>query len=234
MICYACNSRWDIPEMWEGQKEDLGYQGFAMDQLVFGTDLSRLRLWLPDIRFPDQVDSMLVAQTVKIRPNGLLYWNRHFRMKIVQPQFSYEDYPLDKQLFNIRMVSYAYSTTFLRLSFSSAPVKFVSAVYPNVDSINWEYNSQWHLSRDDYSALIWQDTSNLTAGTTIVTRTYDHAILILEGSRVSDGILIRLGNELAVPLIVYDPYHLNLNSTVCRIPGSHIDGAQRARVLGGC
>jgi hypothetical protein len=185
--------RWDIPEMWVDQKKEIAHEGFAIEQLVLATDETYLHMWLPDISFPDQVDSVIVAQTVKIRPHGLLYWNRHYRMTIVQPQFTYEDYPLDTQSFNIRMVSYAYSTTFLTLEFTPTPVKFVAAVYPNEYDKNWEMNSQWSLNKDEFMSLVWKDTSNLTAGTEVVTRTYDHAILIMEGSRISDGILIRLG-----------------------------------------
>ena len=194
--------RWVLNDLFEGQKAALSYQGLAVDQLVFATDETRLRIWLPDITFTDEIGQVMVAQTLKLRPNGFFLWTRHLRLDIVQPHFTYEDFPLDIQQLNIRFMSNSYSIDFLRLQYSEQAVSFVKAAYPNLDDLNWELNNQWILNSDDYKAFVWEDTRNFSAGASTISTTYDSAILILDAERISDGMLIRLGVPILILMVL--------------------------------
>lgn len=194
--------RWDIEEMWAGQKNAVKYQGLAIEQLVFATDERRLRLWLPDVTFTDEINEVVVSQTLKIMPGGLFVWARHFRLDIVQPHFTYENYPRDEQNLNIRFMSNAYSIDFMRLVYSDEPITFVNSAYPNLNDLNWELNNQWHLDADNFKAHVWEDDRTYSAGSVTVHTTYDSAILILDAERISDGILIRLGVPVLILMVL--------------------------------
>jgi hypothetical protein len=194
--------RWSIPDMWTDQKTSLAYQGLAIDQLVFSTDELRLRVWLPDITFTDEIAQVMVSQTLKIRPGGQFLWTRHLRLDIVQPHFTYEDFPMDIQKLNIRFMSNAYSTDFLRLKYSEKAIHFVNSAYPNQDDANWELNNQWFLNVNDHTTLIWVDNRTYTYGSETITMSYDSAILILDAERISDGMLIRLGFPILILMVL--------------------------------
>lgn len=194
--------RWNITALWAGQKEALAYQGIAIEQLVFTEDETRLRIWMPDITFTDEIGGVVVAQTLKIRPGGLFMWARHLRLDIVQPHFTYENYPRDKQSLNIRFMSNAYSIDFLRLKYSLEPINFVNSAYPNLNDVNWELSSQWYLDSTQFETKIWEDQREYSSGSVTISSTFDSAILILDAERISDGLLIRLGVPILILMVL--------------------------------
>ena len=87
---YWLDERLSIPSLWNALSKTT-----AIDLLADGADISglirdcsnQLNVWLPDIHFVDAREVNYLAETIKIRPNGVMYWSRHTVLTVQQPAF---------------------------------------------------------------------------------------------------------------------------------------------------
>ena len=178
-------------------------QGLAIAPLVFTDGDLNLNLWLPDLQFMDQVDSILVSQSLKLKPKGSISWSRHISLVLTQPQFHYEKYPMDSQNITIRFASPSLANTFVAVRFERPPVAYINAPYPNEDKYNFPQNSIWDHKIDNIWATIFEETQvRRLPGSTSYNRTHDHGTIQIEINRRSDGVLIRLGLPVLMLMVL--------------------------------
>lgn len=87
---YWVDQRFNMPEFWETMARDrpqIISDGVELVQMI--NDWSNpLQLWRPDVYITNakQVDTL--AETVRLRPGGIVFWSRHTVATLQQSRFS--------------------------------------------------------------------------------------------------------------------------------------------------
>lgn len=87
---YWIDERLNIPSLWNAISTTSAKYLLADGAEIKGyiRDPGRpLLLWLPDIHFVDSQSVVYLEETIKIRPNGVMYWSRHAVITLQQPNF---------------------------------------------------------------------------------------------------------------------------------------------------
>lgn len=187
---YWNDSRWNIPELWDAMDSGTtkeGFEIFYLTQLI-----PPLRVWLPDVEFQDVVDYTIVAQTIKLHPGGHLYWSRHFKVKLMQPNFDYSKYPIDSQDIVIRITSYGMSNNFCTLGFKQPVVNYINDAD---DKVSFKQNPVWYHDKNNYESEIY--ALDLTIEQSYP-RFFDVGVVRIHIKREGDGILVRF----ALPILI--------------------------------
>ena len=82
------DNRWNIPQLFNQtlskMKTSYTSNGIEIQALVKSGDW---KIWLPDITFSDAQSETLLSESIRIRPNGAIYWSRHFVLALSQSGF---------------------------------------------------------------------------------------------------------------------------------------------------
>ena len=147
-----------------------------------------LRIWIPDIHFSDAQKIKVIAETLRIRPNGVLFWSRHLSLIISQPAFKYHKFPLDVQKLQIRFESYTLPTYLMTLNFTQ-PINNAVQVYTTPTGVSsFDQNPLWiHV---DTTASINYPDYNYIPGESDNPRVYSQAVITLILKRQTKGIIL--------------------------------------------
>ena len=143
----------------------------------------QLNIWLPDLDFSDAQTVTELQVSLRLKPNGLIYWSRHLSLTLSQTTFNYADYPLDSQTIALRFESYAFPTTLIQLAWASPPVQ----LYNSGSGVDFAKNPVW--SYDSYYTAIDQVDNSLTNNDP---RYFTEATLYIKITRMSGGMIVRL------------------------------------------
>jgi hypothetical protein len=87
-------------------------------------------VWTPDIYFYNKAgNTEVMDQTLKISPNGSVFWSRHFIAKFTTI-FKLEDFPFDTQKLIFKLVSFSHDEKVVDIRFF--PDSEGGPVYPPV------------------------------------------------------------------------------------------------------
>ena len=189
------DERWRIPDLWTKLPTELSRlktDGIELINLISNGN-NALSIWRPDLFLQDATEMQVQSETIKLRPNGVIYWSRHVIASLAQPHFYYSKYPLDRQ--SVRLIYYSYSMPdyYLKQYFRSSPITYVK----NLGEGNQEHftmNSVWsHTAGECLYKIVPVDDSQGA-----LQRTFLVAQIDLYVNRKSEGIIIRL----AIPTLI--------------------------------
>jgi hypothetical protein len=160
--------------------------GAEISAMVLDNDDFGYKLWTPDIHFLEASAMEYIGITLRLYPNGVLMMSQHLILTVVQPLFSYKNYPSDKQTIQLRFESYAFTTPFVELRFTNEAVIFVENANGKP---NFEENDVWQYV--SYDAHV--DTSVFSA-----IRAFSTATVNIDIERLSNGIILRLVAPIAL------------------------------------
>jgi hypothetical protein len=183
------DERWDISDLWSNVPVGLSGEGIELVNMIQNSN-SALNIWMPDLFLQDATQMEVLSETVKLRPNGVIYWSRHVVATLAQTTFDYSKYPLDDQHVEIRYYSYSMTTTFLRQFLRNPAVTYIV----ENSEINFGMNSVWSHEVNDYEAYVY--AADQSQGS--LKRYFDVVVVKMHVIRRSDGILIRL----ALPILI--------------------------------
>ncbi len=193
--CTWVDPRIYIPEMWSYINPEAHIDGLVITPFVENSN-EALNLWLPDFYFLDASSQDLIVQTIKLRPNGTIYWSRHFVVTLAQQTMNFVNFPLDSQNFSIRFQSYAYDSKLLRIQMVNPAVVLLTDPQNNnmqnvAMNVLWDYDSWTAYSQNSYQPISYNPTRYFWVG-----------YVNLKFSRASDGVIYRLGLPVTICLIV--------------------------------
>ena len=82
--------RINIPTLWDAinaSNPDIITYGFEVKQMIDNVAFP-LDFWLADVQMVDAKEVSVLENSVNVRPNGLVSWDRHIVATIQQPSFS--------------------------------------------------------------------------------------------------------------------------------------------------
>jgi hypothetical protein len=187
--------RWNLPEeAWQYLNPIALIEGLDITE-YFNNQNNPLQIWVPDIVFYEGVALDVLAEMLKLFPNGTLFWSRHFVVTLTEANMDLLQYPLDSQNFSMTFQSYAYATQLMMLEFMPAAISFNYNDQVGVDYV--DLNQIWTYQR--WTAYI------LTVDSPVIfnpDRKYSTAYMNIEFSRQSFGIVYRLGLPIAMFLVL--------------------------------
>jgi hypothetical protein len=180
------DNRWNVPQFFEVLNPNETANGIEIDLLVNDYAFP-LPIWRPNVHFIDAQDVAEIAETVRIKENGKVYWSRHLILTVTQEFMNFQKYPMDTQKFGIRFEPYSLPSNMLKLVGSPSSVTLYNdnGLYP------FEHNAMWsYLSSSS-------DVIEVNRGTSTKPRYFSTGTLYINMARQSAGLVFRL----AVPIV---------------------------------
>jgi hypothetical protein len=122
---YWTDVRLQMPAVWDAIPKSLQDAGIDVSQALGITTedgSANPQMWFPDVYFPDALSMDVTSQLVRLHPGGSMEWSRHVSVTMLEPEFSYENYPNDVQDIILRFQSYGLSTDYTLIAFKNPPV----------------------------------------------------------------------------------------------------------------
>ncbi len=184
-----------IPEMWGYINPEASIDGLVITPFIENMN-DALNLWLPDFYFLDASNQDLIVQTIKLHPNGTIYWSQHLVITLAQQTMNFQQFPLDSQNFSIRFQSFSYDSKILSIQFEDPGVVLLTDPQNNNEeniamNVLWNYDTWTAYSQNSYQPINYNPTRYFWVG-----------YVNLEFSRASDGVIYRLGLPVTICLIV--------------------------------
>lgn len=189
------DERWNMTAMWSALKDptisQLGFEIYSMTE----DENDMLRLWVPDLMFEQLVDLNIFANTMKIFPNGKLYWSRLVTVRLAQPGFDYSDYPMDSQGIVISTMSYGLASVHLTQILADPPVDY------NKDANGYTFKQHpiWKTKIGDFDSMVYQRDLALDPK---VKRIYDVSVVSLNMDRDGSGVIVRFSLPILILLVL--------------------------------
>lgn len=82
---YWVDPRWNFPDLWNDlavNKPSILIDGIELRDFVRGS--TALKIWLPLIYLSDAISISFTAETIRLRPGGVVFWSRHAIFTIQQ------------------------------------------------------------------------------------------------------------------------------------------------------
>ena len=80
------DERFNMPELWDAIGKIHPFMlvdGVELQDFIRDSD-DALKVWLPQIYLNDAIDISYTAETIRLRPGGMLFWSRHAIFTIQQ------------------------------------------------------------------------------------------------------------------------------------------------------
>lgn len=187
------DERWYMPELFEqispqASNEGLDITGYVRSQ-------NPLNIWLPDVVYYEGTGHEVLAEFIRLFPNGKVYWSRNMLNNMQESQNLIRDYPKDSQNFSLTFQSYSHESQFLQLKLMSPPVvfRYNTEYKKNVVELNqlWTYL--------DYSAYITTEAAPIAYNPH---RKFSSANINITFKRQSFGIVFRLALPVAMFMLI--------------------------------
>ena len=177
------DNRFNLPNLFAVLNTHDVSNGIEIDELVNNQGLN---IWMPNIHFIDAQSVNVYAESIRIKPNGVIYWSRHMVLTVTQEQLDFADYPMDTQVFNIRFEPYSLPVSMAEIGWQSPPY----ILYSNGKSYDFENNAMWtYISTSNSTEVVNYGTSDKPYWNSV-------GVLTFTFKRLPQGILVRL----AVPI----------------------------------
>jgi hypothetical protein len=86
---YWVDQRFNLPQLWEALAADkpaIVADGIELRDMIRDLN-SPLKVWLPNIYLTNGKDMQFLAETIRVRPGGMMFWSRHTVATLQQPRF---------------------------------------------------------------------------------------------------------------------------------------------------
>ena len=180
------DNRWDVPQFFDVLSPNETANGIEIDLLVRDWAMP-LPIWLPNVHFIDAQEVVVIAETVRIKEHGKVYWSRHLILTVTQEFMDFQKYPMDTQDFRIRFEPYSLPSSML--SFVGTPTSVT--LYNDNGLYPFEHNAMWSFNSAGSSVM------EVNRGTAAKPRYFSTGTLDISMSRQSAGLVFRL----AVPIV---------------------------------
>eukprot|EP01038_Epipyxis_sp_PR26KG_P010601 gene10601-14241_t len=212
------DNRYSINKLFSKVNTDAARNGLEMIDIIKTS--GELLVWKPDIIFVDATEETIFAESLRLKPNGLIIWTRHIVVTLSEANFNYDYYPNDRLQAGVAFQSLSMPNNLLNL-----------IPFQNFSNNNYYYNENDDNSNNDenknnndndlyavffslnnnkqysfknnpiwkflsYEVKINEQFSPL--GLTTVSRLVSQGYIILYLQRESSGIIIRFG----VPILL--------------------------------
>jgi hypothetical protein len=184
-----------LPQIWNYLNPEAAEDGIVITPYLLNSN-NALDIWTPDFYFVDSTNQEIIAEAMKLRPNGSIYWTRHFVITLAQPAMNFVSFPLDNQNFSIRFQSYAYDSKILGIQFTDPPIVY-NTDPQNDNQENIAMNVLWDYDYTSSFAVNTHMPINYNP-----TRAFYVGYVNMKFSRASDGYIYRLGLPVTICLIV--------------------------------
>jgi len=87
---YWVDERFNMPELWDTMardKPELILDGIELGNLIRDR-ANPLAIWMPNIYITNAKQIDFMAETIRLRPGGLMFWSRHAVATLQQSRFS--------------------------------------------------------------------------------------------------------------------------------------------------
>ena len=172
-------------------------------------------MWLPDVFFHDGLTLLEQGASISINSSNVIFWQRHLVVTLSQQQFSFEKFPNDIQDITVRYGSFNFDQTFLNLSFTSEPIKYVPNPTTHQRQPNFELNSEWYPVVNASSSAIFY-TPNSVYSNQSNTSYYSDAVFTFPVQRYTNGIVVRLAIPITILLVRF------LNDCICHFKSNRL------------
>jgi hypothetical protein len=195
---YWQDPRLNMPALWSALQDInpiLGSMGIDVSQLLGVQDVLSSQVpsvWLPDIFFPEAIETNLGDHFLKLHPNGTMEWSRHLQMKLIQSQFDYRKYPMDEQFIMLRFFSYGLNSSLLVQEFYD-PVAPVSLFANYKGTPTFTENAIWTYQRCPGEIVL-----EVNGYGRVRSAVHDFCYI----SRQSTGVTMRLGVPILLMVIL--------------------------------
>lgn len=180
------DNRWNVPQFFDVLNPNETVNGIEIDDLV-NDPAFPLPIWRPNVHFVDAQDVNVIAETIRLKENGKVYWSRHLILTVTQEFMDFQKYPMDTQQFIIRFEPYSLPASMLTMVATPTSV----TLYDDDGKYPFQHNAMW--SYDSTST----DVVLVNYGTATKTRYFSSGNLYITMSRQSAGLVFRL----AVPIV---------------------------------
>eukprot|EP01035_Chromulina_nebulosa_P017294 gene17294-22830_t len=139
--------------------------------------------WVPDLFFPDAINTDLSYSYMRLSPGGNFAWSRLVTMDLLQSTFNYAYYPSDSHTICLSYISYGQSPQNL-LQFQKDPAVEFFANYQ--EQYSFQVNPIWNY------VSFSNGVKDITYGGVVRNEAY----VLINITRVSTGMVSRLGFPL--------------------------------------
>ena len=181
--------------LFDSLNPDATLDGLDITQYVRSSSFD-FNIWLPDITFYQIISKEVVAELIKLYPNGTIYWARHILGSFEEPSMSFKVFPHDQQKFTLVLQSFALDSNLIELELFSTPV----SLNEDARQVNKPYikeNPLW--SYKGYDAVVQSD---LIASPLNPNRHFSTAYISLYFERKFMGVVYRLALPITVLMMV--------------------------------
>ena len=128
--------------------------GIEIDLLVREKS-NEFSIWLPNVHFVDAQNVKTIAETIRLKQNGIVYWSRHLVLTLTQEYMDFHSYPMDTQTFIARFEPYSLPQTMLVFEPASIPITLYNddGSYPFTHNAMWQFlSTQAYVVATDYGS----------------------------------------------------------------------------------
>jgi len=191
---YWNDPRINMPSLFANATKAQCIEGISLNDIM-QQQVTTMQLFKPDIFFVDGTNIYVVGETFKLMPSAPNFiWSRNVVITLAQPNWQFQQYPLDVQTITFRYQSYMYSENCIKLGLKPSPVVFIENTVSK--SYNWVSNPMWTYVSS--SAVI--NKFNNSALTSV--RTFDEADFFVNMKRISSGTITRFVTPITLMLIL--------------------------------
>lgn len=185
------DNRFNLPQLFDFLNPIEINNGIEVNDIIRDS-ANPMAVWLPNIHFVDAQEVLIIAETIRIKLGGTMYWSRHVVLTLTEENMVFENYPTDTQNFLVKFESYSLPSTMQRM----LPPKVDFYVTIDGEKYNFHHSATW--SYNSYTSSV----QNINYGTDEKPRTFSVALLSINMTRISKGIVLRLVQPIFSILIM--------------------------------
>lgn len=189
--------RWHLNQsFWDGLEYRVQLNGMEIYELYSGDHREdAIPVWVPDAFFQDVMEMEVQARTLKLYPEGGLFYSRHCRLVLKQAHMNLEKYPLDAQWIDLKLLSYGLTAQHMKMVYKDPPIEYLLDADGN---INFGNNAIWEHKAGYYNASIKVDDFVIND----YLKTYETLHMKIYIERQGTGVLMRFAMPILILLLL--------------------------------
>ena len=162
-----------------------------------------LFLTLVDAWFQDIMSLEVQAATMKLYPDGTLFFSRHCLVQLKQSHLDLRLYPLDYQLIDLKLLSYGLTAQHMKMVYDDPPIEYLT---DEEGQINFGNNAIWEHNAGYFNASTKEDNFLING----YLKTYETLHMKIYIERQGSGVLVRFAMPILILLLL-------AGLTVCKV-----------------
>ena len=154
-----------------------------------------LILWTPNWYFQETIEFNVISERLMINQNGSFLWSQDLVVLTTQIGMSFRNFPLDTQTFTLTLGEFSLTSPLLLFG-SDSYIAYIND--PSTGSRKVDFNELWTFKKAFYQRTFYQYPSLPSSPS----KPLSFVTYTLQFSRVSQGIILRLGMPVLIFLLV--------------------------------